>query len=107
MAEGRGSEALIARLTEQDGITRDFAAGLLEVLADARPLEVTRRDGGVQVTFSGEPDDDWCGNTTARMLKLKRKFGVHIDVDWFPFGLIELDLLLGRIRVTENLAMER
>ena len=108
MAEARGSEALIARLSEQDGISSDFAADLVAALDGAQPLELTRRGAGVQFVFAGRADDDeWSGAATARVLGLGRKHGVRFDLDWFPFGIIEPDLLLGRIRLAENLAGPR
>ena len=97
-------QQLVERLAAQGRLPKGFAEDLAQVLSDAKLLEVSRRGGGAQIVFSGEPDDDWCGNSTTRILGLRRKYGLPMVVDWFPYGIIQLDLLLGRIRVGESLA---
>jgi hypothetical protein len=101
--DARGSQQLVERLAAQGRLPKGFAEELVQVLSDAQLLEISRRGGGAQIVFSGDPDGDWCGNSTTKILNLRRKYGVPMVVDWFPYGIIQPDLLLGRIRVSESL----
>jgi hypothetical protein len=98
--EGRGSEVLIKRLTDS-GYPAAFGKTLVGALGDAKPLELRgRAGGGATVTFmTFDVDDDWCGTTTKALLKLRRKFPFPIVIDWFPYGIINPDVLIGRLRV--------
>ena len=105
----RGSKALLERLSAHDSVPKEFAEELMGILGDAKPLELSKRGDGVQLVFAAADagDDDWCGNSTAAILKLRRKRDVPIVIDWFPYGIWDPDLLIGRVRIAENVAARR
>lgn len=105
----RGSKALLDRLAAHDAVPKEFAEELIGILDGAQPLELSKRGDGVQLVFSAaDPgDDDWCGTSTGKILKLRRKFGVPIVIDWFPYGIWDPNLLIGRVRINESLAQHQ